>query len=79
MAPHALRLDRRRMRSIDRLHKAGPEGLPMVDADDPMLLEAWGIAEFFTDTDRIFSHRVRLTAHGQRCARTLIDPEGTPS
>ena len=75
---HALRLTPQRMRSIERLHQAGPEGLPLVDADDPLLLEYWGLAEQFTDKKRVFSHRVRLTAHGERCVRTLINPEGSP-
>jgi hypothetical protein len=74
--PHALRLTPRRMCSIERLHRAGPDGLALVDADDPLLLTEWGLAECFTDATRILSHRVRLTAHGTRCARTLVITEG---
>lgn len=72
---HALRLNGPVSLSLWRLHLAGPRGLAQDVLDHAGLLEASGMAEFFTDETRVLRARIRITALGGRVASALIAPQ----
>lgn len=74
MSKHALRLSWHVVHALRYLYDAGPKGVALILAEDPDLLEAWGLAEFYTDPTRLYCDRVRITPSGQRIVRTVINP-----